>query len=69
VFYVLVAIGFVVWFTAAHGGGFGTEYFAGYLVEKSLSVDNLFVFVIIMTTFAVLEEHQHKVLTIGIVLA
>jgi tellurite resistance protein TerC len=67
VFYVLVALGFGVWFTAAHGGGFGTEYFAGYLVEKSLSVDNLFV--IIMTTFAVPEEHQHKVLTIGIVLA
>ncbi|PXY20772.1 TerC/Alx family metal homeostasis membrane protein [Prauserella muralis] len=69
VFYVLVAVGFGVWFTVVHGGEFGTEYFAGYLVEKSLSVDNLFVFVIIMTTFAVPEEHQHKVLTFGIVLA
>ena len=48
---------------------FGPEYFAGYIVEKSLSVDNLFVFVIIMATFAVPEEHQHKVLTFGIVLA
>ena len=48
---------------------FGTEYFAGYIVEKSLSVDNLFVFVIIMTTFAVPEDHQHKVLTFGIMLA
>ena len=38
-------------------------------MEKSLSVDNLFVFVIIMTTFAVPEKHQHKVLTFGIVLA
>jgi tellurite resistance protein TerC len=38
-------------------------------VEKSLSIDNLFVFVIIMTTFAVPEQHQHKVLTFGIVLA
>jgi tellurite resistance protein TerC len=53
----------------AYGGGPGTEYFAGYVVEKSLSVDNLFVFVIIMTTFSVPEEHQHKVLTFGIVLA
>ena len=52
-----------------HGSEFGTEYLAGYIVEKSLSVDNLFVFVIIMTTFAVPEEHQHKVLTFGIVLA
>ena len=69
VFYVAVAIGFGVWFTLTYGGDFGTQYFAGYLVEKSLSVDNLFVFVIIMTTFAVPEEHQHKVLTFGIVLA
>ena len=69
VFYVLVAIGFGVWFTLQHGGEFGTEYFAGYLIEKSLSVDNLFVFVIIMTTFAVPVEHQHKVLTFGIILA
>ncbi|WP_285632451.1 TerC family protein [Lentzea sp. NBRC 102530] len=69
VFYILVAIGFGVWFASVHGGGFGAEYFAGYIVEKSLSVDNLFVFVIIMTTFLVPEEHQHKVLTFGIVLA
>ncbi|GAA2816523.1 TerC family protein [Crossiella cryophila] len=69
VFYILVAVAFGVWFTWQYGGQFGTEYFAGYIVEKSLSVDNLFVFVIIMTTFAVPEEHQHKVLTFGIVLA
>ncbi|WP_199432887.1 TerC/Alx family metal homeostasis membrane protein [Qaidamihabitans albus] len=69
VFYILVAIGFGVWFTLQHGGDFGTEYFAGYLIEKSLSVDNLFVFVIIMTTFAVPQEHQHKVLIFGIALA
>jgi tellurite resistance protein TerC len=69
VFYIAVAIAFgiVLWMIA--GAEFGTEYFAGYIVEKSLSVDNLFVFVIIMTTFAVPEEHQHKVLTFGIVLA
>lgn len=69
VFYILVAIAFGVWFASAYGGDFGTQYFAGYIVEKSLSVDNLFVFVIIMTTFAVPEEHQHKVLTFGIILA
>lgn len=69
VFYILVAVAFGVWFTIVHGGEFGTEYFAGYVVEKSLSVDNLFVFVIIMTTFAVPLEHQHKVLTFGIGLA
>jgi tellurite resistance protein TerC len=69
VFYVAVAVGFGIWFTLAHGGDLGVQYFAGYSVEKSLSVDNLFVFVVIMTTFAVPEEHQHKVLTFGIVLA
>ena len=69
VFYIAVAIGFGIWFTATYGSDFGTQYFAGYLVEKSLSVDNLFVFVIIMATFAVPEEHQHKMLTFGIVLA
>jgi tellurite resistance protein TerC len=69
VFYILVAVAFGVWFAMAYGADFGTQYFAGYIVEKSLSVDNLFVFVIIMTTFAVPEEHQHKVLTFGIILA
>ena len=58
-----------IWFAMAYGGDLGTQYFAGYIVEKSLSVDNLFVFVIIMSTFAVPAEHQHKVLTYGIVLA
>ena len=69
VFYIAVALAFGAWLWWAHGQEFGTEYLAGYIVEKSLSVDNLFVFVIIMTTFAVPEKHQHKVLTFGIVLA
>ena len=69
IFYVAVAIAFGLWFMSQYGGDFGAQYFAGYIVEKSLSVDNLFVFVIIMTTFAVPDEHQHKVLTFGIVLA
>ena len=68
-FYIGVAIAFGIWFAAAYGGDAGTQYFAGWIVEKSLSVDNLFVFVIIMTTFAVPERHQHKVLTFGIILA
>jgi tellurite resistance protein TerC len=51
------------------GSEFGAQYFAGYIVEKSLSVDNLFVFVIIMTTFAVPAIYQHRVLTFGIAMA
>ncbi|UYP20591.1 TerC family protein [Rhodococcus sp. Z13] len=55
---------FLLW-----GPTYGGEYFAGYITEKALSVDNLFVFVIIMATFSVPREYQQKVLTIGIVLA
>ncbi|MEV0717667.1 TerC family protein [Asanoa sp. NPDC050611] len=69
VFYIGVAVVFGVVFATISGWEFGTQYFAGYLVEKSLSVDNLFVFVIIMTTFAVPPAHQQRVLTFGIVLA
>mgnify|MGYP000321318482 CR=1 FL=1 len=67
VYALAVAFGCGVWFFS--GGTYAGEFFAGYLTEYSLSVDNLFVFVVIMTTFAVPEEHQHKVLTFGIVLA
>jgi TerC family integral membrane protein len=67
--YVGVAVVFgllVFWFAGADRGG---EYFAGYLTEKSLSVDNLFVFVLIMGSFAVPREAQQKVLLFGITLA
>ena len=53
VFYVSVAIAFGIVFGFIAGWDFGAQYFAGYIVEKSLSVDNLFVFVVIMTSFAV----------------
>jgi tellurite resistance protein TerC len=69
VFYVAVALAFGVVLGLVAGWELGSQYFAGYLVEKSLSVDNLFVFVVIMTTFAVPAEHQQKALTFGIVLA
>jgi tellurite resistance protein TerC len=69
IFYVGVAVVFGVVLGVVAGWDFGGQYFAGYIVEKSLSVDNLFVFLIIMTSFAVPAEHQHKVLTIGILLA
>ncbi len=68
-FYIGVALAFGVVFGTIAGWDFGAEYFAGYIVEKSLSVDNLFVFVVILSTFAVPREHQAKVLTIGILLA
>ncbi|GAB3647791.1 TerC family protein [Streptomyces sparsus] len=69
VFYIAVAVAFGVVFASQVGWDYGAEYFAGYIVEKSLSVDNLFVFVLIMSTFAVPKEHQHRVLTFGIIAA
>jgi tellurite resistance protein TerC len=69
VFYVGVAIAFGAVFGTLAGWEYGAEYFAGYVVEKSLSVDNLFVFVVIMTTFAVPAEYQPRVLTFGILAA
>jgi TerC family integral membrane protein len=64
---VALAFGVLVW--VAWGGEFGTEYLAGWLVEKSLSVDNLFVFVIIMSSFAVPAAYQHRVLLFGVTAA
>ena len=69
VFYVGVALAFGVVFGLLAGWDLGAQYFAGYIVEKSLSVDNLFVFVVILSTFAVPAEHQQRVLTFGILAA
>jgi len=66
-FYVglAVAFGFGIW--TVYGHQYGVEYFAGYITELSLSVDNLFVFVVIMSAFAVPQVHQLKVLQLGII--
>jgi tellurite resistance protein TerC len=69
IFYIGIAVGFGVWVWSSYGSQFGTEYFAAYLVEKSLSVDNLFVFVIILTQFAVPSIYHQRVLLIGVMLA
>ncbi|MDO5628693.1 MAG: TerC family protein [Mobilicoccus sp.] len=68
-FYVGVAIlfGGLVWVFGGHQ--MGVEYFAGYITEKALSVDNLFVFLIIMSSFKVPRPYQQKVLLFGIVFA
>ena len=68
-FYVTLAVLFGLGLWVFVDGQASTEFFAGYLTEYSLSVDNLFVFVIIMASFQVPQEHQHKVLLFGIVLA
>ena len=68
-FYVGLAGLFGVGVGVLSGWQFGGEYFAGYLTEKALSVDNLFVFLLVMTAFAVPRAYQQKVLLIGIAIA
>ena len=67
--YVALAVvfGLGVWFFAGHQ--YGTEFFAGWLTEYSLSVDNLFIFLIIMSKFGVPKQLQQSALLVGIVLA
>ncbi|WP_159617559.1 TerC family protein [Arthrobacter zhaoguopingii] len=59
-----VAFGALIW--QVYGAEFGQQYFAGYLIEKSLAVDNVFVWAIIFSYFAVPREYQHRVLFLGV---
>lgn len=68
-FYIGLALLFGAGIGMVSGWTFGGEYFAGYLTEKALSVDNLFVFLIVMSGFAVPKKYQQKVLMIGIIIA
>jgi tellurite resistance protein TerC len=69
IFYIGIAVAFGVAMIAWQGSDIGSQYFAAYLVEKSLSVDNLFVFIIILAQFAVPAELHQRVLLFGVVLA
>ena len=66
-FYIALPLAFGGYVLAEHGSERGVEYFTGYLVEKSLSVDNLFVFLLLLGAFAVPRELQQRVLLYGIV--
>src|SRR3984893_10004883 len=59
-----LSFGFFIWHS--YGAQRGLEYFTGYVIEKALSVDNLFVFLVIFRTFQVPESVQHRVLAWGI---
>ncbi|WP_193103220.1 TerC family protein [Brachybacterium sp. FME24] len=67
--YVGIAVLFGVGVLILGGPDMGTEYFAGYVTEKALSIDNLFVFLVIIGAFAVPREDQQKVLLFGITFA
>jgi tellurite resistance protein TerC len=68
-FYVAVALTFGLVVGLSFGATYGGQFLAGWLTEYSLSVDNLFVFLVLMTRFAVPDHLQLRVLTIGVVIA
>jgi tellurite resistance protein TerC len=68
-FYVGLAVAFGIWVWNFHGNQYGVEFFAGWLTEYSLSVDNLFIFLIIMASFNVPKKYQQEALLVGIILA
>jgi len=67
--FTAMAIGFGLWVWFDYGGTFAGQFFAGWLTEYSLSIDNLFVFLIIMSRFGVPRQYQQEALLIGIILA
>jgi tellurite resistance protein TerC len=66
VVWVALALVFNAWLWSAHGPQRGMEFLTGYLIEKALAVDNIFVFVVIFSAFAVPAAYQHRVLFWGI---
>lgn len=66
-FYIALPLAFAVFIWTQYGGDRGLEYLTGYLVEKSLSVDNLFVFMLLLSAFAVPRALQQRVLLYGII--
>ncbi len=65
--WVALSLGFGAWIFIAHGRGPGLEFFTGYVVEKSLSLDNVFVFLLIFQYFRVDSRYQHRLLFWGVV--
>jgi TerC family integral membrane protein len=68
-FYVGAAVVFGAWVWIFHGHDFGIEFLTGWLVEYSLSVDNLFVFIVLMAALKVPRQYQQEALMVGIILA
>lgn len=62
---VSVIVGVIIWYY--YGTEFGLQFFSGYIIEKSLSVDNVFVWAMIFSYFAIPRQYQHRVLFYGVV--
>src|SRR5262249_22236762 len=64
--WVLLSLGFATWILLAHGRTPALEFLTGYLIEKSLSVDNLFVFLLVFRGLDIERKFQHRVLFWGV---
>jgi tellurite resistance protein TerC len=64
--WVALSVAFGLWILSSHGRGPGLEFFTGYVIEKSLSVDNVFVFILIFQYFRVDPRYQHRLLFWGV---
>jgi tellurite resistance protein TerC len=66
ILWVSLGIGFGVYVWLEFGAEFGQQYFSGFVIEKSLAVDNVFVWALIFAAFSVPREYQHRVLFLGV---
>ncbi|CAB4343656.1 MAG: TerC/Alx family metal homeostasis membrane protein [Actinobacteria bacterium] len=69
IFYIVAALMFAVFIWTRFGAEYGQQFIAGWVTEYSLSVDNLFVFIVLMSSFAVPTEQRHRVLLVGVAIA
>ncbi len=67
VFLILASVGFAAWIAREQGRALGLQFIAGYAIETSLSIDNLFVFLVLFRGFGIDERHQRQALTWGVV--
>lgn len=67
VFWVVLSLGFNFWILHVHGNEKALQFFAGYLIEQSMSVDNIFIFILVFRSFGVEQRYQHRVLFWGII--
>ena len=65
--WVSLGLGFGAFIWTTYGAEFGQEYLSGFVIEKSLAVDNVFVWALIFSAFAVPREYQHRVLFLGVI--
>src|SRR5579862_7178025 len=62
VFWVSISIAFNLWILRVHGSEKALQFFTGYIIEQSMSVDNIFIFILVFRAFSVQRRYQHRVL-------